>query len=192
MMMRMLEAGGVAVLTDGIRKPDPDNPLGYYEFEPAKRLDDLRWVAAARGMAVKLLYCPVIYRLPAEFSYQVIFMRRVLDEIVASQRAMLDRMGIADPVKDPARIVALYRSELEKVEAWFTRQRNFAIKFIDYDQTLGDAKAISLEIRRFLDREMNETRMAAIVDTSLYHQRVPIISAPAKLATVPSAAMERK
>src|SRR5262245_53552710 len=38
MMMRMLEAGGMPVLTDEIRKPDLDNPNGYYEFEPVKLL----------------------------------------------------------------------------------------------------------------------------------------------------------
>ena len=32
MMMKMLEAGGMQVLTDNIRTPDEDNPKGYYEF----------------------------------------------------------------------------------------------------------------------------------------------------------------
>ena len=30
MMMRMLEAGGLDILTDGIRKSNEDNPRGYY------------------------------------------------------------------------------------------------------------------------------------------------------------------
>ena len=33
MMMRMLEAGGIEVMTDNIRKADEDNPHGYFEFE---------------------------------------------------------------------------------------------------------------------------------------------------------------
>ena len=32
MMMQMLKAGGMPVVTDNIRKPDEDNPRGYYEF----------------------------------------------------------------------------------------------------------------------------------------------------------------
>ena len=42
MMMRMLEAGGLPPLTDGLRAPNDDNPLGYYEFERVKKLPE-RW-----------------------------------------------------------------------------------------------------------------------------------------------------
>ena len=38
LMMQMLEAGGVPVLTDGLRAADDDNPKGYYEFELVKTL----------------------------------------------------------------------------------------------------------------------------------------------------------
>ena len=38
MVMRMLQAGGVAVTTDGERQADEDNPLGYFEVERIKRL----------------------------------------------------------------------------------------------------------------------------------------------------------
>jgi len=37
MMMRMREAGGIPALIDNIRKPDEDNPRGYYEYEPVKQ-----------------------------------------------------------------------------------------------------------------------------------------------------------
>ena len=37
MMMRMLESGGMPVLTDLIRTADDDNPNGYFEFEAVKR-----------------------------------------------------------------------------------------------------------------------------------------------------------
>ena len=55
MMMQMLAAGGMPVLTDGERDPDPDNPRGYFEFAPVKRTaQDARWLAGARGKAVKV------------------------------------------------------------------------------------------------------------------------------------------
>ena len=38
LIMQMLAAGGLSVLTDGERKADADNPRGYYEWEPVKRL----------------------------------------------------------------------------------------------------------------------------------------------------------
>lgn len=37
LMMQALEAGGILVLTDNIRKSNEDNPKGYYEFEPVKK-----------------------------------------------------------------------------------------------------------------------------------------------------------
>jgi hypothetical protein len=33
MMMKMLEAGGVPIMTDGVREADRDNPKGYFEVE---------------------------------------------------------------------------------------------------------------------------------------------------------------
>ena len=51
MMMKMLEAGGVPLLTDGLRVADPDNPEGYYELERVKKLPtgDHEWLAEAPG-----------------------------------------------------------------------------------------------------------------------------------------------
>ena len=53
MMMQMLEAGGMPLLADGVRPPDPDNPRGYFEYSPVKALPrDRTWLGAARGRAV--------------------------------------------------------------------------------------------------------------------------------------------
>jgi hypothetical protein len=38
MLMKMLEAGGVPIVTDGLRTADADNPRGYYEVEPGDGL----------------------------------------------------------------------------------------------------------------------------------------------------------
>ncbi|MEJ2599801.1 MAG: hypothetical protein P8Z00_15815, partial [Anaerolineales bacterium] len=46
MMMKMLEAGGMPILTDNKRTADENNPKGYYEFERVKKLKDgdVAWV----------------------------------------------------------------------------------------------------------------------------------------------------
>ena len=95
MAMRMLEAGGVPILTDGVRTADDSNPRGYYEFEPVKGLDkpgDHTWLTGARGKAVKVISF-LLKDLPDDNFYQVIFMRRHLDEVIDSQNKMLDRRG---------------------------------------------------------------------------------------------------
>ena len=38
--MQMLVAGGIPALSDGLRTPDENNPKGYFEWEPAKTLQD--------------------------------------------------------------------------------------------------------------------------------------------------------
>ena len=89
LMMQMLQAGGMPLLTDGRRAADGDNPKGYCEFEPAKRLkDDASWLGAAEGRAVKLVSA-LLFDLPPERRYRVIFMTRDLDEVLASQRDLL-------------------------------------------------------------------------------------------------------
>ena len=93
LMMKMLEAGGMPVLTDGIRHADADNPKGYYEFERVKALPkgDTAWVAEAQGKAVKVIAALLEY-LPSTYHYKVIFMhRRMGGGILASQRKMLVR-----------------------------------------------------------------------------------------------------
>ena len=77
MMMKMLEAGGLAVITDGEREADTDNPRGYYEFERVKKLDkgDTAWVAQAEGRAIKVVSA-LLEHLPPAYDYRVLFMNR--------------------------------------------------------------------------------------------------------------------
>jgi len=68
MMMKMLEAGGLPVLTDNLRTADEDNPRGYYEFERVKQIEeDREWLPVARGKVVKMIsallkHLPLDYR----------------------------------------------------------------------------------------------------------------------------------
>ena len=57
MMMQMLQAGGLSLLTDQKRAPDENNPRGYFEFEPVKKLrvGDVDWLDAARGQGIKII-----------------------------------------------------------------------------------------------------------------------------------------
>jgi hypothetical protein len=93
LLMQMLRAGGMPVLADDARPPDTDNPAGYLEYAPVLRTaTDANWVAAAPGHAVKVIYA-LLRHLPRGFAYRVLWMRRDLDEVIASQQAMLARRG---------------------------------------------------------------------------------------------------
>jgi len=91
MAMQILEAGGVPIFTDKKRKPDENNPKGYYEVEAVKRLDkDNSIIKKTKGKAVKVISHLLPY-LPEKFEYKLIFMKRNIDEVIRSQQKMLGK-----------------------------------------------------------------------------------------------------
>ena len=57
MLMKMLQVGGIELLTDGERKADEDNPGGYFDYEAIKTANDhTSWLIDAPGKAVKIIY----------------------------------------------------------------------------------------------------------------------------------------
>ena len=140
MTMKMLEAGGLLVVTDGLRAADASNPNGYYELEEVKTLStesDGAWLAGARGKAVKVISFLLTY-LPESYDYQVVFMRRDLGEIVASQNAMLDARGEPRGAGDE-RMRAHYEQHLEQVERFLARRSCFSTLMVNYTDVLGRA-----------------------------------------------------
>src|SRR5512135_275416 len=77
MMMKMLAEGGLPAVTDSIRGADEDNPNGYFEFEPVKKLADgeNKWLADANGKIVKVVSA-LLEHLPSDHQYKVLFMER--------------------------------------------------------------------------------------------------------------------
>jgi hypothetical protein len=170
LMMKMLEAGGLPVLVDNVREADVDNPRGYYEFEPVKALkSDASWVGPARGKAVKMVYL-LLLDLPAGHEYRVLFMRRNLDEILASQKAMLDRLGKASPLDD-TKMAALFRDGLARFDAWVGGRPNFQVLDVSYNAMVSDPAPLAREVDRFLGGGLDLDAMTRVVDPSLYRNR---------------------
>ena len=91
--MQMLAAGGMTVLSDGRREADDSNPRGYFEYQRVKNLKaDNAWLGEAQGKAVKIIVQLMPY-VPPGYRYRVVVVERDLDEVVASQRAMLGARG---------------------------------------------------------------------------------------------------
>jgi hypothetical protein len=171
MMMKMLEAGGMPVLTDHVRTADEDNPKGYYEFERVKQIEnDSAWLADAQGKVVKMI-AALLKHLPAEYTYKVVFMRRNIEEVLASQRQMLIRRGEpADKIADK-KMAALFARHVERVEDWLGTQPNIDVLYIHYSDVLADPAGQAERVNRFLDNVLDAEKMAQVVDPSLYRQR---------------------
>jgi len=171
MVMKMLEAGGVEPLTDGIRVADEDNPGGYYELEQVKHAEqESAWVDSAMGKAVKVI-SQLLETLPRDMKYKVLFLERSMQEILASQRAMLIRRGHrGDEVADEE-MAMLFDRHLRELRAWLEIQDQMDVLYIDYTAVLEDPLGESRRISDFLAVPMDEQKMAGVVDENLYRQR---------------------
>ena len=172
MMMRMLEAGGLAPFTDRLRQPDSDNPKGYYEFEPVKKLkEDHSWLPQAEGKVLKVI-SQLLVHLPPSHRYRTVFMRRQIEEILASQGQMLQRRGKPAPsAEEDRRIGQLFLEHLDKTRAWLAQQQNFDVLYLNYSQILRDPGAASQTLGAFFGDVVDPTAMAAVVDPKLYRQK---------------------
>ena len=171
MAMAALAGGGIEPLIDHVREADEDNPKGYYEFERVKQVKaDTVWLEEAVGKAVKMVY-RLLYDLPGEYEYRVVFMRRHLNEVLASQNKMLERSGTSEtPVKD-VHMRSLFTTELYRCNAWLAKQPNFQVLYVNHSDMIHHTAAEVERISAFLDGGLDTAAMAAVVDPSLYRNR---------------------
>lgn len=172
MMMNMLEAGGLPPLTDQIRAADGDNPQGYYEFERVKQLDkgDTAWLPQAQGKAVKVI-SQLLKHLPTNYRYQLIFMRRHMGEILASQNKMLQNRGQASAPTDDGMMAELFEQHLAQVQAWLNQQAHMAVLTVHYNDMLQQPAQEAQRVSQFLQRPLDVAQMTAVVDPALYRNR---------------------
>ena len=171
MMMQVLQAGGLPVLTDGIRRPDEDNLRGYYEYEAVKRTKrDPSWVTRARGMAVKMVY-RLLRDLPSSEVYRVLLMRRELSEVYASQELMLKRNGEPVGVMNLAEFTQVFRQELDETARWLRGQRNISLLEVDYNATVADPGPPLKAVVDFLGGGLDVAAMRNVIEPGLYRQK---------------------
>ncbi len=171
MMMKMLEAGGMQILTDNLREADEDNLKGYYEYERAKQLDrDKKWIKAAEGKVVKVISY-LLTELPREHQYRIIFMQRNIEEVLASQKKMMQRRKESvDEVPDTV-MATLFKRHLAKTYQWLNIQPNMRVHYVSYNEVLRDPAFYAEEINEFLFGELDVEKMIQIVDINLYRHR---------------------
>ena len=173
MMMRMLEAGGVELLQDGVRAADDSNPKGYFEYEPVKGLDkagDASWLPGAHGKAVKIISFLLTW-LPEDHNYQVIFMHRHPDEIALSQHAMLRARGEAVADGDAERSREVFRAHLAQVERFMAGRACFRVLPVAYHEVIAAPDAAAAQVALFLGRRLDTAAMARSVEQQLYRNR---------------------
>ncbi|MES2794265.1 MAG: sulfotransferase [Planctomycetota bacterium] len=170
MMMQILQAGGLPVLSDQERVADEHNPRGYLEYKKTKQLaTDNTWLQEAEGKSIKVV-SQLLYHLPPQFEYRVIFMRRDLTEVIRSQEHMLgSRQSDSGPEQHVMR--EHFQRHLEALEAWLGRQPNMRVLPCNFSDMVADPTRLAPSISRFLGILLDPERMASAVDPALYRQR---------------------
>jgi hypothetical protein len=173
MMMKMLTAAGMTVAQDGIRSADEDNPKGYFELEKVKELDKVQekgWMKDYRGQVVKVISF-LLRDLPPDNNYKVIFMLRELEEVLASQKKMLERRNEPADAVDDEKMKKNYDNHLRKVRYMLEREANMDVLYVKYDEVVANPRGEAERVNKFLGGEFDVEKMTAAVDGSLYRNR---------------------
>jgi len=174
MLMQMLAAGGMPVLTDQLRKPDADNPRGYLEFEPVKKLlQDSSWlVGQGRGKAVKIV-APLLPAVPAGLPCRIILTERDLDEVLDSQERMLVRRNKAELATPERRKVLKeeYQRTMARVKTMLAKRPATEVLTLEYAKAIADPAGTAARVNEFLGGGFDVAQMAAAIDPALHRNR---------------------
>jgi cystathionine beta-lyase len=181
LVMRMLARGGLPVLSDGRRAPDPGNPLGYYELEAVKGLarGETGWLADAPGHAVKVIHL-LAERLPlgpGAPRLRVLFVERDVSEVVASQSVLLAGLGVAsgEEALPPERLAALLDAQRRRARERLEAAPNAELTVVRHEDLLRDPAGEAARIAAFLAElrpgGLDVVAMASAVDPALHRRR---------------------
>lgn len=172
LMMQILGAAGMPLLYDRQRLPDASNPCGYFELEAVKRTrTDPSWVDGAGGCAVKVIHA-LLSDLPRRRRYRVIWMERPLGQVVASQNAMLARLGRADPggLSDEE-LRCAFAVQSRRARALLDEVDCFAWMPVSYVDLVRDPLRLLPGLLDFLCIEASLDALAACVRPELHRSR---------------------
>jgi len=175
LMMQMLEAAGLPPKTDGERTADVDNPKGYYEWEAIKQIaakPSLLDEPDLEKKAIKVISM-LLQAMPYRHDYRIIFMTRPIDEVMASQQAMIKNRETTGASLSPEQLKAGMASHREEVLRWLDGHPRAKHLEIDYPSLVNDPEPFLEQIASFLGPELlpHPEKMRAVIDGTLYRRR---------------------
>ena len=95
-----------------------------------------------------------------------------MPEILASQRAMLERQG--KKAEDETMLAQAYQAQLSGLEEWLRAYgEQFATLPIAYREIIENSNAAAVRVDNFLGGGLKVEAMVKAVDPTLYRQRLP-------------------
>ena len=171
LMMQMLDAAGLAIYQDHVRKADDNNPKGFFEHENVKSLvKKNNWLKDARGKVVKIV-SPLIRFLPPPYNYKIIVVKRDAVEVVQSQHKMLVKAGKADASSYPINMEDTLKKQFQSALEWMEKQPNVEFLIIDFKKAIAEPKAVAADVATFLKMDLDLEAMANSSVKELYRNR---------------------
>ena len=179
MLMQMLEGGGLEVAVDELKKANQHNPNGYYEHRRIMSVNrqtpvpySESFVEELEGKCIKV-YAGYLRLLPIEgFQYKIVFIERALEEIWMSRK----KMGKRQIENNDTTFFAVQQREkmkrvIENVKKWDAKHDNVEMMYINYKDIIETPFEQTKKITAFLQCDLEEQKMAATVDPTLYKEK---------------------
>ena len=170
LMMQMLCAGGLIAATDEKRTPDESNPRGYFELEKVKSLAaDNTWLAEAEGQCLKVV-APLIPFLPQDQNYRIVFLERELDEIVASQQAMIGRLQQPPSSMSDEKLKTFLRNQVT-IALRCVAAHQVPLLVVKHQDLISSPIRAAHAVKQFIGADLDIQNMISVVDSNLYRER---------------------
>jgi hypothetical protein len=98
-------------------------------------------------------------------------MHRDVNEVVASQRAMLARLARAGARLSDSALARTYISQLVQVQTWLQHRPEIQVLPVRYADAIGDPAGTAARLASFLGQPFDESAAAMAVAPSLRRQK---------------------
>lgn len=171
LMMQILQAGGVPLMTDGLRESDEDNPEGYWEWEEIKKLTkDPRILSKTEGKALKVISA-FLPSLTGKDRYKIIYMIRPVEQVVDSQWTMLARQG-KEPRSEKQHLIKTQEHHSRQIREVLKKSDRVEMLEVEYPKLVTDPGTVCSRIAAFLGEGFkNGPEVAARVHPALHRNR---------------------
>lgn len=169
MLMQILYTGDIEISFDHLRKPDDNNPRGYFELNGGKIINSIingdfefdKYKAKfIKITAYGLKFLP-------QGKYKIIYCDRNIEEVLDSMEKM---MGMKDRNREDTKKSFITLNTMIKKE--INNRKDTKILYINYNDILLDPEKNIKKILNFLNLSYpNLDKMIAVVDKNLYRQR---------------------
>ena len=168
MMMRILYMGNFPVAFDRSRKPDINNPRGYFELEEGKIIKKLIEGKFDFGNYNNKFIKITAYGLkflPRNRKYKIIYMTRDMEEIFKSMEKMSGKKISKEEKIALTKLNDYSIHLLEKME-------NVEFIIVNYNKVIENPKKEIERINEFLDNKLNIKNALKAIEKKLYRNKV--------------------